>query len=98
MLSTMVSPLLKVCLSSYTFLRSHLRSHQEVFSLQFQQVAPLSHELDLELVGLVGKFLLVEQLLILVVEQLLLLVVEQIPNPILFSIRVSMRSLAEKSR
>ena len=45
------------------------------------------HELDLELVGLVGKILLV--------EQLPLLVVEQLPNPILFSIRASVRSLAE---
>ena len=44
---------------------------------------PICHELDLELVGLVGKILLVEQLLFLVVEQLRLLVVEQLSNPIL---------------
>ena len=52
---------------------------------------------------MVGKFLLVEQLPLLVVEQLLLLVVEQLPllvveqlpNPILFTIRAPMRSLAE---
>ena len=65
------------------------------FHLACYQVAPIFHELDLELVGLVGNFLLVEQLLLLVVEKLPLLVVEQLPNPILFSIRVSMRSLAE---
>ena len=59
------------------------------------KVAPISHELDLELVVLVGNFLLVELLLLMVVEQLHLLVVEQLPNPILFSIRVSRRSLAE---
>ena len=57
------------------------------FHLACYQVAPICHELDLELVGLVGKFLLV--------EQLLLLIVEQLPNPILFSIRPSMRSLVE---
>ena len=48
------------------------------FHLACYQVAPIFHELDLELVGLVGKILLV-----------------QLPNPILFSIRASMRSLAE---
>ena len=53
-----------------------------VFELPLsQQVAPFCHELDLELVGLVGK--------IFVVEQLLLLVVEQHSN------RASMKSLAE---
>ena len=39
--------------------------------------------------------LVVEQLGLLVVEQLPLLVVEQLSNPILLSIRASMRSLAE---
>ena len=44
------------------------------------------HEMDLELVGLIGKTLLV--------EQLLLLVVEQLSNPIPLSItRDVMRSL-----
>ena len=44
---------------------------------------------------LVGKILLVEQLLLLVVVQLPLLIVEQLFNPILLSIRASVRSLAE---
>ena len=44
---------------------------------------------------MVGKFLLVEQLLLLVVEQFPLLVVEQLSSPILLSIRASVRSLAE---
>ena len=69
----------------------------------FTQVAPICHELDLELVGLVGRILLVEQLLLLVVEQLPFLVVEQLhllvvdqhSNPILLSIRALVRSLAE---
>ena len=43
-------------------------------------------------VALVGRILLVEELLLLVFEQLLL-VVKQLPNLILSSIRVSMRSL-----
>ena len=51
------------------------------------RLAPICHELDLELVGLVGKMLLV--------LRFLLLVVEQLPNPILFSIRVLMKFLAE---
>ena len=45
------------------------------------------HDLGLELVGLIGNFWIVEQLVPLVVERVL--------NLILFSIRVSMRSLAE---
>ena len=49
----------------------------------------------LEIGGADWKNLLDEQLLFLVVEQLLLLVVDQLSNPILFSIRASMRSLAE---
>ena len=52
-----------------------------------QRVSPFYHDLDLGLVGLIGNFLFV--------EQLLLLVVDQLSNPILFSIRVSMRSLAD---
>ena len=39
--------------------------------LSEQRVSPFYHDLDLGLVGLVGNFLLVEQLLLLVVEQLL---------------------------
>ena len=43
------------------------------------------YELDLEVVGSIGNFQIVARLLI----------VEHVLNPILFSIRVSMRSLAE---
>ena len=50
-----------------------------------QRVSPFNHDLDLGLVGLVGNFLLVEQLLLLVVEQLL--------NPIPSSNHVSRKSL-----
>ena len=50
-----------------------------------QRVSPFYHDLDL--VGLIGNFLLVEQLLLLVVEQLL--------NPILSSNDVSRKSLVE---
>ena len=42
-----------------------------------QQVSAFYHDLELDLVGLIGNFLLVEKLLLLVVEQLL--------NPILSS-------------
>ena len=52
-----------------------------------QQVSPFSHDLGLDLGGLIGNFLLVEQLLLLVVEQLL--------NPILSSSHVSRKSLEE---
>ena len=52
-----------------------------------QRVAPFYHDLDVGLVGLVGNFLLVEQLLLLVVEQLL--------NPIPSSNHVSRKSLEE---
>ena len=41
--------------------------------------APISHELDLELVGSIGNFWIAAQLLI----------VERVLNPILFSVRVS---------
>ena len=70
------------------------RLYQQTLRVCYQ-VALIDHRLVLGLVGLVGKFLLVEQLLLLVVEQLLLLVVEQLPNPILFSIRVSRKSLVD---
>ena len=53
--------------------------------LSKQRVSPFYH--DLGLVGLVGNFLLVEQLLLLVVEQLL--------NPIPSSNHVSRKSLEE---
>ena len=67
------------------------------------QVALIDHRLVLGLVGLVGRILLVEQLLLLAVEQLLLVVVEQLLlavvdqllNPILLSNRDVKRSLAE---
>ena len=49
----------------------------------------------LELVGLVGRILLVEQLLLLVVEQLPLLVVDQLSSPIPLSNRDVVRSLME---
>ena len=69
--------------------------------LAWYQVALIYHNLDLELVGLVGRILLVEQLLLLAVEQLLLLaveqlslqVVEQLSSPILESNRDAVRSL-----
>ena len=51
------------------------------------------HELDWELVGLVGRTLLAEQLLLLAVEQLLLLVVDQLSNSIPLSNRDVARSL-----
>ena len=66
------------------------------FHFECYQVVPISYELDLDLVELVGRILFVKQQLLLVVaEQLPLLVVEQLPNTIFFSIRVSMRSLVE---
>ena len=52
-----------------------------------QRVVPFYHDLGLELVGLIGNFWIVEQLVHLVVEQLL--------NSILSSSHVSRRSLAE---
>ena len=67
------------------------------------QVALIDHRLVLGLVGLVGRILLVEklllvaveQLLLVAVEQLLLAVVDQLLNPILLSNRDVKRSLAE---
>ena len=53
------------------------------------------HELDLELVGLVGRISLAEQLLLLAVEQLPLLVVDQLSNSILLSNRDVTRFLVE---
>ena len=55
----------------------------------------MDHKLVLGLVGLVGRILLVEQLLLVVVEPLLLAVVDQLLNPILLSNRDVKRSLAE---
>ena len=52
-----------------------------------QRVSPFYHDLGLDLVGLIGNFSIVEQLLPLVVEQLL--------NPILSSNHVSRKSLEE---
>ena len=52
-----------------------------------QRVSPFYHDLGLDLVGLVGNFSIVEQLLLLIVEQLL--------NRILSSSHVSRRSLEE---
>ena len=52
-----------------------------------QRVSPFYHDLGLDLVGLIGNFWIVEQLLHLVVEQLL--------NPILSSSHVSRKSLEE---
>ena len=63
--------------------------------LSKQRVSPFCQDLDLCLVGLVGNFLLVEQLLLVVVEQLLLLVVEQLLNPIPSSNYVSRKSFEE---
>ena len=61
--------------------------HLARFSCQLQQrVAPIYHDLGLELVGLIGNFWIVAQLVLLVVEHLL--------NPILFSSHVSKTSLA----
>ena len=59
------------------------------------QVALIDHRLVLGLVGLVGRILLVEQLLLVTVEQLLLAVVDQLLNPVLLSNRDVKRSLAE---
>ena len=55
--------------------------------LSKQRVSPFYHDLDLGLVGLIGNFSLVEQLLLVVVEQLL--------NPIPSSNHVSRKSLEE---
>ena len=52
-----------------------------------KRVSPFYHDLGLDLVGLIGNFWIVAQLLHLVVEQLL--------NPILSSSHVSRKSLEE---
>ena len=59
----------------------------ETLFVSKQRVSPFYRDLDLDLVGLIGNFLLVEQLLLLVVEQLL--------NPILSSSHVPRKSLEE---
>ena len=78
------------------------RLYQQTLRVCYQ-VALIDHRLVLGLVGLVGRILLVEKLLLLaveefllaVVEQLLLAVVDQLLNPILLSNRDEKRSLAE---
>ena len=78
------------------------RLYQQTLRVCYQ-VTLIDHRLVLELVGLVGRILLVEklllvavwQLLLVVVEQLLLAVVDQLLNPILLSTRDVKRSLAE---
>ena len=73
----------------------HLLHERNVFRLpengalflSKQRVSPFYHDLDLGSVGLVGNFLLVEQLLLLVIEQLL--------NPIPSSNHVSGKSLED---
>ena len=65
----------------------HERNMDETLFLSKQRVSPFYHDLDLGLVGLIGNFLLVEQLLLLVVEQLL--------NPIPSPSHVSRKSLEE---
>ena len=70
------------------------RHNQQTLRVCYQ-VALIDHRLVLGLVGLVGRILLVEQLLLVVVEQLLLAVVEQLSSPLLLSNRDVKRSLAE---
>ena len=78
------------------------RLYQQTLRICYQ-VALIDHRLVLGLVGLVGRILRVEQLLLVAVEQLLLVVVEQLLlavvdqllNPILLSNRDVKRSLAE---
>ena len=78
------------------------RLYQQTLRVCYQ-VALIDHRLVLGLVGLVGRLLLVEKLLLVAVEQLLLVVVEQfvlavvdqLLNPILLSNRDVKRSLAE---
>ena len=57
-----------------------------------QQCFTVYDDLGLDLVGLIGNFWIVEQLLHLVVDQLLLMVVEQLLNSILSSNHVSKES------
>ena len=59
----------------------------ETLVVSKQRVSPFYHDLDLGLVGLIGNFLPVEQLLLLVVEQLL--------NPIPSSNHFSRKSFEE---
>ena len=70
---------------------SFAQSRQQLGARDFhhgnQRVSPFYHDLGLDLVGLIGIFWIVEQLLHLVVEQLL--------NPILSSNHVSKKSLEE---
>ena len=86
------------------------RLYQQTLRVCYQ-VALIDHRLVLGLVGLVGRILLVEKLLLVAVEQLLLeaveqllleavahlllAVVDQLLNPILLSNRDVKRSLAE---
>ena len=78
------------------------RLYQQTLRICYQ-VALIDHRLVLGLVGLVGRILLVEKLLLVAVEQLLLeaveqlllVVVDQLLNPILLSNRDVNRSLAE---
>ena len=78
------------------------RLYQQTLRVCYQ-VALIDHRLVVGLVGLVGRILLVEKLLLVaveqllleVVEQLLLVVVNQLLNPILLSNRDVKRSLAD---
>ena len=77
------------------------RLYQQTLRVCYQ-VALIDHRLVLGLVGLVGRMLLVEKLILVAVEQLLLVaveqllaVVDQLLNPILLSNRDVKRSLAE---
>ena len=70
------------------------RLYQQTLRVCYQ-VALIDHRLVLGLVGLVGRILLVEKLLLLAVEQLLLAVVDQLSNPIPLSNRDVVRSLVE---
>ena len=70
------------------------RLYQQTLRVCFQ-VALIDHRLVLGVVGLVGRILLIEKLLLVAVEQLLLAVVDQLLNPILLSNRDVKRSLAE---
>ena len=67
------------------------QSRQQLGAREFhhgnQRVSPFYHDLGLDLVGLIGNFWIVEQLLLLFVEQLL--------NPFLSSSHVSRKSFEE---
>ena len=90
-LFAMCSRLFMLCVRMYAVCRSHL-CIVNVREYEVQDTFPL-HKSPRS--GLVGRILLVEQLFLLAVEQLPLLVVEQLSNPILLSIRASVRSLGE---